>query len=163
MFGPFKAYLSNTATTSVGRLKYLLSNQDGVAQQILSWINMGIISQPFDIYYKFVSKKQFKVFFFSFGFPICFTALSKERIPKQITFEISTTNGVRLLERYSCMFAIMSFSSYYYLLIFFFFFLNKQKSRKISIAILFCLGAVSITSVGNKASDAIVEDQIIHS
>jgi hypothetical protein len=56
MFGPFKAYLSNTATTSAGRLKYLLSNQDGVAQKILSWINMGIISQPFDIYYKFVSK-----------------------------------------------------------------------------------------------------------
>lgn len=64
MFGPFKPYLSNTTTTSAGRLKYLLSDQDGVAQKILSWINMGIISQPFDIYYEFVSKKQFNLIFF---------------------------------------------------------------------------------------------------
>jgi hypothetical protein len=41
MFGPFKPYLSKTTHTSQERLKYLLSHEDGFAQKILSWIDMG--------------------------------------------------------------------------------------------------------------------------
>jgi hypothetical protein len=41
MFGPFKPYLSKTANTSQERWKYLLSDEDGFAQKIMSWINMG--------------------------------------------------------------------------------------------------------------------------
>jgi hypothetical protein len=41
MFGPFKSYLSKTTNTSLERLKYLLSDGNGFAQKILSWINMG--------------------------------------------------------------------------------------------------------------------------
>jgi hypothetical protein len=46
MFGPFKPYLSNTTPTSEVRQKYLLSNDDGVTQKILSWINMGKCNKP---------------------------------------------------------------------------------------------------------------------
>jgi hypothetical protein len=41
MFGPFKPYLSKTTNTSLERLKYLLSDEDGFAQKIMCWINMG--------------------------------------------------------------------------------------------------------------------------
>jgi hypothetical protein len=34
------------------------------------------------------------------GFFYFLTALNKERIPREIIFEISTTKGVRLVERY---------------------------------------------------------------
>jgi len=42
MFGPFKPYLSKTTSISLERLKYLLSDEDGFAQKILCWINMGM-------------------------------------------------------------------------------------------------------------------------
>lgn len=42
MFGPFKPYLSKTTNTSQERMKYLLSDEDGFAQKILSWINIGM-------------------------------------------------------------------------------------------------------------------------
>ncbi|XP_059433601.1 uncharacterized protein LOC132166741 isoform X2 [Corylus avellana] len=67
MFGPFKPYLSKTTNTCQERLKYLLSDEDGFAQNILSWIYM---------------------------------ALNREKIPREIIFEISTTKGVQLVERY---------------------------------------------------------------
>jgi hypothetical protein len=41
MFGPFKLYLPKTTNTSQECLKYLLSDEDGFAQKIMSWINMS--------------------------------------------------------------------------------------------------------------------------